>query len=86
MIFIPQKAIKDQALADFFVAHLVPKLYCCMKISPDEVIEANMISNDEVWKMFFDGASKTGSKGKIFAGVWWCLSRHLTMFFNAPFH
>jgi len=27
--------------------------------------EANMTSNDGVWQMFFDGTSRTGSKGKI---------------------
>jgi len=27
---------------------------------PDEVIKANMTSEDDVWQMFFDGASRTG--------------------------
>jgi len=35
----------------------------------DEVIEANMTSKDDVWQMFFDGASRTGPTGKIIAGV-----------------
>jgi len=28
-----------------------------------------MISEDEVWQIFFDGVSRTGPKGKIIAGV-----------------
>jgi len=28
-----------------------------------------MISEDEVWQMFFDGTSRTSPKGKIIAGV-----------------
>jgi len=36
---------------------------------PDEVIEANMTSSDDVWQMFFDGALRTGSKGEIVIGV-----------------
>jgi len=28
-----------------------------------------MISEDEVWHMFFDGVSRTGPKGKAIAGV-----------------
>ena len=31
--------------------------------------ESNMISENEVWQMFFDGASRTGRKGKIIASV-----------------
>ena len=35
----------------------------------DEVFESSMTSEDNVWRMFFDGASRTGPKGKISAGV-----------------
>ena len=36
---------------------------------PDEVFESNITSEDEVWLMFFNGASRIGPKGKIIAGV-----------------
>jgi len=32
-------------------------------------VEANMTSNDEVWQIFFDGASRMDPKGKIVTGV-----------------
>jgi len=69
MTFIPQKAIKGQALANFLVAHPVLKTSKQHEAIVDEVIKANMISSDDVWQIFFDGASRTGSKVKIIAGV-----------------
>ena len=35
----------------------------------DEVFETNMTSEDEVWQIYFDGASRTSPKGKIIVGV-----------------
>ena len=67
--FVPKRVIKDQALADFLAAHPVPKTSKLHIDIPDEVIEANMTSRDDVWQMFFDGASRTGPKGMIIAGV-----------------
>ena len=64
-----QKAIKDQALADFLAAHPIPETSKLHEDIPDEIIEANMTSSDDVWQMFFDDASSTDSKGKIVAGV-----------------
>jgi len=63
MTFVPQKAIKGRALADFLKAHPVSKTSKLHKDIPDEVIEANITSEDEVWQMFFDGASRIGPKG-----------------------
>jgi len=69
MLFIPQKAVKGQALADFLRAHPVPESSKLRKDIPDEIFESNIISEDEVWRIFFDGVSRTGPKGKIIAGV-----------------
>ena len=69
LTFVPQKAIKRQALADFLVDHPASKSSKLHEDILDEVIKANMTSIDDVWQMFFDGASRTGSKGKIVAGV-----------------
>ena len=69
MTFGPQKTIKDQALADFLAAHLVSETLKLHEDIPDEVIEANMTSRDDVWQMFFNGASRAGPTSKIIAGV-----------------
>ena len=68
MTFVPQKAIKGQSPSEFLTAHLVSKTSKSHEKISDEVIEANMTSEDEVWKMFFDGASRMGHKGKIVTG------------------
>ena len=69
MTFVPQKAIKGQALTDFLAAHPVLESSKLHTDIPDEVIEANMTSKDEVWQMFLDGASRTDPTDKIIAGV-----------------
>ena len=56
MTFVPQKAVKGQVLADFLTAHPVPETSKLHLDIPDEVIEANMTSGDDVWQMFFDDA------------------------------
>ena len=60
MIFIPQKAVKDQALAEFLATHPVPENLKLHKDISDEVFESNITSEDEVWQMFFNGASRIG--------------------------
>jgi hypothetical protein len=72
MRFLPQKAVKGQALADFLADHPVSESSKLYEELPDEVAEACMIhasSEDQVWQLFFDGASRTGPKGNIIAGV-----------------
>jgi len=48
MTFVPRKAIKGQAFADFLAAHLVPKTSKLHEDILDEVIEANMTSSESV--------------------------------------
>ena len=69
MLFIPQKAVKGQALADFLAAYPVSISSKLHEDISDEIFESNMTSEDEVWQIFFDGASRTGPKGKTIAGV-----------------
>ena len=69
MTFVPQKAIKGQALADFLAAHPIIETSKLYEDILDKVIEPNMTSSDDVWQLFFDGTSRTGPKGKIVAGV-----------------
>ena len=56
MTFVPQKAIKGQALADFLAAHPVSETSKLHEDASDEVIKANITSNDHVWQLFFDSA------------------------------
>jgi len=48
MLFLPQKTVKGQALAEFLAAHPVPKSSKLHKDIPDEVFESNITSEDEV--------------------------------------
>ena len=61
MLFVPQKAIKG-SLADFLAAHPILESSKVHEDIPDEIFESNIISEDEVWRMFFDGASRTALK------------------------
>ena len=71
MQFLPQKAVKGQAVADFLAEHpdsRVTKLY---EDLPDEVAEVcltQMLFEGQVWQLFFDGASRTSPKGHNVAG------------------
>jgi len=69
MTFVPQKAIKGQAIADFLATHPVSESSKLKEDIPDEVIEANITSSDDVWQLFFDGASRTRPKGKLVTRV-----------------
>jgi len=72
MKFMPQKAIKGQAVADFLAEHPVPETSKLYEDLPDEVAEVCMTQasfENQVWQMYFDGASRAGQNGKIVAGV-----------------
>ena len=62
--FMPQKAVKGQAIADFLAAHPISETSKLYEEFPDEVAEANTTSNEpEVWQMYFDGISRSGPHG-----------------------
>jgi len=86
MLFVPQKTVKGQTLVDFLAAHPVSKNSKLHEDILDEIFESNMVSNDEVWQMFIDRASRIDPKGRIIAGVGWYLSRHKIMSFLGHFH
>ena len=70
LTFVPQKAVKGQAIADFLAAHPVSETSKLYEELPDVVAEANTTSGElEVWKMYFDDASRSGPHGRIIAGV-----------------
>ena len=72
MQFMPRKAIKGQAVADFLADHPVPGTSKFYDDLPDEIVEVNLInasSEEQVWQLFYDGASRTNPKGNINVGM-----------------
>ncbi|XP_011623305.1 uncharacterized protein LOC105420632 [Amborella trichopoda] len=58
---VPQKAIKGQALADFLVAHPLPK---GSPLNEDLLDDKFMLANEPAqWQMFFDGAFQASGPG-----------------------
>jgi len=69
---MPQKAIKGQAVANLLVDHPVPgtsKLYDDISDEIAEVDSINASSEEQVWQLFFDRASKTNPEGNIITSV-----------------
>jgi len=72
MQFLPQKATKGQAVADFLDEHPYPRATKLYEELLDEVTEVYMTQTSiekQVWQLFFDGASRVGPIGNIIAGV-----------------
>src|SRR4051812_10438521 len=72
MHFLQQRAIKGQSLADFMAENPTfgpRKLY---EDIPDEIAEVHAVQTtleDQVWKIFFDGASRVNPSRDLAAGV-----------------
>ncbi|XP_070014441.1 uncharacterized protein [Nicotiana sylvestris] len=64
IMYIPQKAITGQALADFLEDHPIPDDWEISDELPDE--DAMVIEVQPLWKMYFDGSAHRGGAG---AGV-----------------
>jgi hypothetical protein len=65
IVFIPQKAVKGQALANFLAAHPIPDDFPIDDDLPDEEVFTTTIGNSS-WQMYFDGACRRSGAG---AGV-----------------
>ena len=64
MQFLPQKTMKGQAVVDFSAWHPDPRATKLYKDLPDEVDEVCLIQTsfeEQVWQLFFDGASPRGN-------------------------
>ncbi|KAA0065434.1 uncharacterized protein E6C27_scaffold17G001130 [Cucumis melo var. makuwa] len=61
IVYIPQKAVKGQALADFLADHLNPSNWELCDDLPDE--EVLFVESMKPWTMFFDGAARRGRAG-----------------------
>ncbi|KAM1291750.1 hypothetical protein ACFX13_019140 [Malus domestica] len=64
IIYVPAKAVKGQALADFLADHPIPADWKISDDLPDE--EVFYIDIFPTWTMFFDGSARTDGAG---AGV-----------------
>ncbi|XP_070005689.1 uncharacterized protein [Nicotiana sylvestris] len=64
ILYIPQKAVKGQALADFLADHPIPDDWELTDELPNE--DAMVVKAQPPWKMYFDGAAHRGGAG---AGV-----------------
>jgi hypothetical protein len=56
IVYVSQKAIKGQALADFLPDHLIPDEWKFFEDLLDE--DVLFIEMLEPWKIFFDGAAR----------------------------
>ncbi|GKU96286.1 hypothetical protein SLEP1_g9534 [Rubroshorea leprosula] len=61
IIYVPQKAIKGQALADFLANHPIPTEWELSKDLPDE--EMFFVDVLPSWELYFDGASRRDGAG-----------------------
>jgi len=65
IVFVPQKAMKDQALANFLAAHPILDDFPIDDELLDEEVFTTMVANS-IWQMYFDGACQKSGAG---AGV-----------------
>jgi len=67
-----QMAIKDQVVTDFLADRPVPgslKLYDDLLDKIVEVNATHVSSKEQVWQLFFDGASRTCPEENVILGV-----------------
>jgi len=72
MQFLPQKAMKGQAMTYFLAEHPDPRATKFYEDLPDEVAEVCLTQTSfegQVWQLFFDDASRMGLRGNIVVGV-----------------
>ncbi|KAA0054548.1 uncharacterized protein E5676_scaffold519G00300 [Cucumis melo var. makuwa] len=60
IVYIPQKAVKGQALANFLADHPVPSNWKLCDVLDEEVL---FVESIESWIMFFDGAARRSEDG-----------------------
>jgi ribonuclease HI len=65
IVFVPQKAVKGQALANFLAAHPIPDDFPIDDDLPDEEVFTATVAQP-TWQMYFDGACRKSGAG---AGV-----------------
>ena len=61
IVYVPQKAVKGQVLADFLADHPIPAEWELSDDLPDE--DVLLVEIRPPWKMYFDGAAHRGGAG-----------------------
>lgn len=72
IIFVPQKAVKGQALADLLGAHPPRENFKVQESLPDEAVYCTEVASrptSKAWEMYFDCASRTDEKGRPTLGL-----------------
>ena len=73
IVYVPQKAMKGQTLADFLANHPIPSDWeLCEDLPDEEVFYAEIM---EPWTMYFDGAARRS--GASVGAVFISLERHM---------
>ncbi|XP_020254032.1 uncharacterized protein LOC109831104 [Asparagus officinalis] len=67
--FKPQKTVKGQAICDLMANHPLKGKVESYQDIPDETYEANVVSKEQVWQLYFDGAARASLAGRVVAGV-----------------
>ena len=70
--FLPQKVVKGLAVANFLAEHPDSRAVKLYEDLLDEIVEVCLTQTSiegQVWQLFFDGASRTGPRGNVIAGV-----------------
>jgi hypothetical protein len=62
IMFIPQKVVKGQALANFLAAHPIPDDFPIDDDLPDEEVFTTIVAQT-TWQMYFDGTCRKSSDG-----------------------
>ncbi|XP_020254134.1 uncharacterized protein LOC109831208 [Asparagus officinalis] len=62
-------AVKGRTISDLMANHPLKEKAELYQDIPDETYEANVIFREQVWQLYFDGATSTSSTGRVIAGV-----------------
>ncbi|XP_020272188.1 uncharacterized protein LOC109847370 [Asparagus officinalis] len=69
ILFKPQKAVKGQVICDLMANQPMEGRVDLYQDISNKTCEANAASKEQVWQLFFDGASRTSPKATIITGV-----------------
>ncbi|XP_020258994.1 uncharacterized protein LOC109835429 [Asparagus officinalis] len=63
------KSVKGQAICNLMVSHPLESKTNLFEDMSDETHKVNVTSQEDVWRLYFDGASRVGTNGSIITGV-----------------
>lgn len=56
--FVPHREVKGQAIANFLAEHPILENSKLHNSITDEVTQANLVDEEYIWQLFFDGAAR----------------------------